>query len=283
MEDKKIKFQASSQEFFIYPLRGWQAINWRELWSYRELFYFLTWKEIKVRYKQTAIGIFWAIIQPFLTMVIFSLFFGKFAKIESEGVPYPVFVYLGLLPWTYFSQSLSRSTECLIGNSSLLRKIYFPRLIIPVSIGLSYLIDFLIAFVILFGVMFYYQFVPQKAIVFMPILIIQTFLCGVGFGFWLSALNVLYRDVRYVVPFLLQIWLFVTPVIYPVSLVDENWRWILSLNPLWGLVEGYRALVIADKPIPYAALGVSAVIILFILITGVYFFRRVEKHFADLV
>lgn len=267
----------------IRPSYGWRHINLGEIWSYRELLYFFTWRDIKVRYKQTLIGILWAVIQPFLTMVVFSLFFGKLANIPSEGIPYPLFVYAGLLPWTYFSESLSRSSQSVVQNANLVRRVYFPRLITPVSASASALVDFFISFVILLLLMIYYKFLPTREIVFFPFLVLLTFLCSVGLGFWLSALNVAYRDVRYVVPFFIRLGMFLTPVIYPVSIVPKRLSWILYLNPMGGLIESYRASVLGYKSIPALGLSLSVLTTLLFFVSGVYFFRRMERNFADVV
>lgn len=273
----------SGEVLVIQPLLGWQHINLGEIWYYRELLYFLTWRDIKVRYKQTLIGILWAIIQPLLTMVVFSIFFGKLAKVPSEGISYPIFVYTGLLPWTYFSQSLSHSSESVVSNANLIRKVYFPRLIIPTSASLSALVDFFISFIVLFFLMAHFKFLPTKGIILLPLLILFTFLCSVGIGFWLSALNVMYRDIKYAVPFIIGLGMFLTPVIYPVSIVPKNFGWILYLNPMAGLIESYRASILGYKSIPIFGLSFSIIITLFFFISGIYFFRRMEENFADVI
>lgn len=271
------------QESVIAPTRGWRHVNLAEIWQYRELMYFFTWRDIKVRYKQTLIGILWAIIQPFLTMVVFSIFFGKLAKVPSDGIPYPIFVYTGLLPWTYFSQSLSRSSESVVENANLIRKVYFPRLITPISASLSALIDFFISFSILLFLMVYYNFLPTKGIVLLPFLVLLTFLCSTGIGFWLSSLNVMYRDIRYAIPFFIGLGMFITPVIYPVSIVPKNLSWFLYLNPMTGLIESYRACVLGYESLPLFGLSISILVTLFFFISGVYFFRRMERKFADVI
>ena len=267
----------------IQPSQGWRCINLDEIWQYRELLYFFTWRDIKVRYRQTIIGILWVVIQPFLTMVVFSVFFGKFAKIPSEGIPYPIFVYVGLLPWTYFSESLTRATDSVVSDANLVRKIYFPRLITPLSASLSALLDFFISFGILLFLMVYYQFMPAKGIILFPVLAFFTFLCSTGVGFWLSALNVMYRDVRYIVPFIVRLGLFLTPVIYPVSIVSQEYRWLLYLNPMTGIIEGCRASILGYKSVPIFGLSLSAAIILIFFISGAFFFRKMEKNFADVI
>lgn len=267
----------------IEPKQGWVPFNPREIWNYRELLYFLTKRDIKVRYKQTVLGGLWAIIQPFFTMVVFSLFFGRLAKVPSDGIPYPIFVYVGLLPWTYFANAISASGNSLIGSANLITKVYFPRLIIPASASLAGLLDFFIAMLVLAALMIYYQFFPGVGIVIFPFLVGLTFLCALGVGLWLSALNVEYRDIRFVIPFLIQLWMFVSPVIYPVSIVSEKYRWLLALNPMGGVIKAYRASLLGHVPIDWFLLGISTSIICTLLISGIYYFRRMEKYFADVI
>ena len=267
----------------IEPKKGWIPIDLNEIWQYRELLYFLTKRDIKVRYKQTVLGGLWAIIQPFFTMVVFTLFFGRLAKMPSDGIPYPIFVYAGLLPWTYFANALSTSGNSLVGSQNLITKVYFPRLIIPASAALAGLLDFFVAVSVLGALMLWYQYLPGVEILLFPFLVGLTFLCAVGVGMWLSALNVEYRDIRYVIPFLIQLWMFVSPVIYPVSLVSETYRWLLALNPMGGVINAYRASLLGHHPIDWLLLGVSAFIILGLFISGLYYFRRMEKTFADVV
>ncbi len=267
----------------IEPKKGWVPIDLKELKEYRELLYFLTKRDIKVRYKQTVLGGLWAVIQPVFTMVVFTLFFGRLAKIPSDGIPYPIFVYAGLLPWTYFANALSNSGNSLVGSANLITKVYFPRLIVPASASLAGLLDFFIAMLVLGAMMIYYQFIPGIGILLFPILVGLTFLCAVGVGLWLSALNVQYRDIRYVIPFLIQLWMFVSPVIYPMSMVEEKYQWLLALNPMGGVIEAYRASLLGHLPIEWPLLGLSATIIMMIFISGLYYFRRMERHFADVV
>lgn len=267
----------------IEPKRGWIPLDFREFWAYRELLYFLVKRDIKVRYKQTVLGGLWAIIQPFFTMVVFTLFFGRLAKMPSDGIPYPIFVYAGLLPWTYFANALSASGNSLVGNAHLISKVYFPRLIIPSSSALAGLLDFFIAMMVLAAMMVYYQFWPTLGILLFPFLVGLTFLCAVGVGLWLSALNVEYRDIRYVIPFLIQIWMFVSPVIYPVSMVGEKYRWLLALNPMGGVINAYRASLLSHQPIDWHLLAISTCIIFFFFISGLLYFRRMERSFADVV
>jgi lipopolysaccharide transport system permease protein len=267
----------------IEPSKGWIPVDLKEIWKYRELLYFLTKREIQVRYKQTVLGALWAIIQPVLTMVVFTLFFGRLAKMPSDGIPYPIFVYAGLLPWTYFANALSNSGNSLVGSANLISKVYFPRIIIPGSASLAGLLDFFVAMVVLFVMMAYYDFVPGVEILLFPFLIGLTFLCAVGVGLWFSALNVQYRDIRYVIPFLIQLWMFVSPVIYPVSLVPQNYQWVLALNPMGGVIRAYRASLLGHQPVDWLLLGISTGIIIMIFTIGMYYFRRMEKTFADVI
>lgn len=264
----------------IEPSRGWVAVKLRELWEYRELLYFLTWRDIRVRYKQTMLGAAWAIIQPFFSMVVFSLFFGRLAKIPSDGVPYPIFNYAGLLPWQFFAGALANSSNSLVGSANLIRKVYFPRLVIPISAVLSGVVDFGIAFLVLLGMMVYYQLWPTWGLLLLPVFLLLAFITALGVGLWLSALNVRYRDIRYIVPFITQFWMFATPVVYPSSLLSEPWRTIYGLNPMVGVIEGFRWALLGTNP-PQGMIFVSAGMALCILISGLYYFRRMEKTFAD--
>lgn len=268
----------------IEPSKSWVALNLRDLWSYRELLYFLTWRDVKVRYKQTALGVAWAIIQPLFTMLIFTLFFGKLAGIESQtgGVPYPIFAYAGLLPWMFFSNALTTSGNSLVGSAHLITKVYFPRMMIPGAAVAAGLVDFAIAFVILVILMFYYGVAPAWTALMLPVLVMMTVVLALGMGMWLSALNVKYRDVRFALPFLLQLWMFVSPVIYPSSFLPEKYRWLLMLNPVSGIIEGYRSSLFG-KPFNWRALGVSALIGLVLLVYSSYSFKRMERSFADIV
>ncbi len=274
---------AAQSVTIIEAKKGWVPIDLREIWKYRELFYFLTKRDIKVRYKQTVLGGIWAIIQPSFTMVVFTLFFGKLAKVPSDGIPYPIFVYAGLLPWTYFANALSSSGNSLVGSANLITKVYFPRLIIPASASLAGLVDFFIAMSILGVLMIYYQFMPGIGIALLPFLVGLTFLCAVGVGLWLSALNVQYRDIRYAIPFLIQLWMFVSPVIYPVSMVGEKYQWLLALNPMGGVISAFRASLLDHQPIDWFLLSISAAIIFLLFLSGMYYFRKMEKTFADVV
>lgn len=265
----------------IEPTSGWVSLRMREFWAYRELLYFLVWRDMKVRYKRTALGASWAIIQPFFTMVVFTLFFGKLAKISSDGVPYPVFSYAALVPWTFFSNGLTLSSQSLVNNSGLVRKVYFPRMIIPVSSVLAGLVDFAIAFVVLVAMMIYYGLMPSWHIVFVPLYCALALVSAVGVGLWLSAINVNYRDVRYAVPFLVQFWMFATPIAYPSSLLSEPWRTLYGANPMVGVIEGMRWALLGTNTQPGAITLVSCAASAVFVVTGAFYFRRMEKTFAD--
>jgi len=268
---------------FIRPQTGWTAAGLKELWEYRELLYFLTWRDIKVRYKQTVLGAAWAIIQPFFMMVVFSLFFGYLAKVPSDGIPYPIFAYCALLPWQLFAHALTESSNSLVANERLITKVYFPRLVVPISAVLGGLLDFAIAFVILLLMMAYYGVRPTWAIVTLPAFLLLAMLTALGVGLWLSALNVKYRDVRYTISFLIQFWLFATPVAYSSSIVPARWRALYGLNPMAGVVEGFRWALLGKSEGPGALLAVSVAVVILILIGGLYYFRRMEAEFADVV
>lgn len=267
----------------IEPGKSWVAINFNDLWAYRELLYFLTWRDLKVRYKQTLLGAAWAIIQPLLTTLIFTLFFGVLAGIKSDNVPYPLFAYAGLLPWTFFANAVTQSSNSLVGNANLITRVYFPRLIMPTAAIGSGLVDFCLAFVILLGMMIYYQVALTWNVLMLPMIVGLLFLLAVGVGMWLSALNVKYRDIRYVVPFLIQIWMFASPVIYPPSILPERWRWALSLNPMTGIIDAFRTAMLGRSEFNWVSLSVSAAITLSLLVYSAYAFRRMEKTFADIV
>ncbi|HRH44918.1 MAG TPA: ABC transporter permease [Pyrinomonadaceae bacterium] len=266
----------------IKPSKSWVALNLKDLWRYRDLLYILTERDVKVRYKQTILGALWAIIQPLFTMLIFTLFFGRLAGMPSDGIPYPIFAYAGLLPWTFFSNAVTSSGNSLVGNSNLITKVYFPRMIIPIASVGSGLLDFAIAFILLVVLMFYYGIGLTFNILMVPFLVILTALLAIGIGMWMSALNVKYRDIRYALPFLIQIGMFASPIIYPTSLVGEKWKWLLALNPLTGQIEAYRSAFFG-KPFDWFSLGISVAITFIILIYSAYNFRRMEKQFADLV
>jgi lipopolysaccharide transport system permease protein len=267
----------------IEPPTRWPAIDLHELWQYRELLYFLTWRDIKVRYKQTVLGAAWAVIQPLFIMVVFSLFFGRLAGVPSEGLPYPVFTFCALLPWQLFAHALTESSNSLVGSQNLITKVYFPRLVVPISAVLGGLADFAIAFVILLGMLFLYGIVPGWQIVALPGLVLLAVMTALGVGLWLSALNVQYRDVRYTINFLVQFWLFATPVAYPSSIVPAQWRALYGLNPMVGVVDGFRWALTGRPESPGVVLLVSVIVVSVLLIGGLYYFRRLEQQFADIV
>jgi len=267
----------------IEPSHGWVSLHLRDLWEYRELLYFLTWRDIKVRYKQTVLGAAWAIIQPIFTMVVFSLFFGKLAKMPSDGIPYPVFTYAALVPWTFFAHGLSQSSDSLVGSASLITKVYFPRLVIPISSVVSGIVDFVLAFAILLAMMLYYGVVPTVHVMWLPFLLLLAFVTALGVGLWLSALNVQFRDVHYTVPFLTQFWLFATPIAYPSSLLSHPWRTVYALNPMAGVVEGFRWALLGTETAPGLMVIVSSLAAVTLLVSGAFYFRRMEKTFADVV
>jgi len=269
-----------SDSFLIKPLRGWAAINILEVWGYRELLFFLIWREVKVRYKQTVLGVLWAVIQPFLMMVIFTLFFGRFIEVSSEGIPYPLFSYSALLPWMLFTESVNRSISSLVQDTNLLKKIYFPRLIMPLAGVLSPLVDFAFAFFVFAIMMFYFGFIPSARILLLPVFLLLSLLTALSVGLWLSALNVQYRDIRYAVPFLLQFWFFCSPVVYSSASLPKSWQLFYSLNPMVGVIEGFRWCLLGGRP-PSALLFISITIVLLILVSGGFYFRRMEKTFAD--
>jgi lipopolysaccharide transport system permease protein len=258
-------------------------IDLRALWSFRELLFFLTWRDVKVRYKQTVLGVAWAILQPALTMAVFTVFFGRLAKVPSDGIAYPVFVYCGLVPWQLFAFSLSESSNSLIANQNLIKKVYFPRLIIPISACLAGIVDFTISAVVVGILMATHGIVPGSAAIFLPLFVLLALLTALSVGIWLAALNVKYRDVRYTIGFLSQFWLFATPVAYPASLVPERFRWFMGLNPMAGVVEGFRWSLLGTGRPPTALLLVSGAVVLFLLLAGMLYFRRMEETFADVV
>jgi lipopolysaccharide transport system permease protein len=291
----------------LQPSKGWVSLKLNELWAYRELLYFLTWREVKVRYKQTVMGASWAIIQPFFTMVVFSLFFGKLAQIPSDGIPYPLFSFAALVPWTFFANGITNSGMSLVASHNLIKKVYFPRLVIPISSVTSGLIDFALAFVVLLGMMGYFAFLAPLSNVWTPSVVTAAFvqpaaqvaftanllfvlpllglafITALGVGLWLSAMNVQFRDVRYIIPFLVQFWMFATPIAYPSSLLPEPWRTLFGLNPMAGVIEGFRWALLGTDTAPGPMIWVSAVMAILILISGAFYFRRMEKTFADVV
>jgi len=267
----------------IEPTRGWVSLKLRELWEYRELLYFFVWKDIKVRYKQTVLGGAWAIIQPFFTMVVFSLFFGKLAKVPSDGIPYPIFCYAGLVPWTFFSNGLNQASNSLVGNSNLITKVYFPRMAMPIASVLSGIVDFILAFLVLVGMIYYFGMAPTANVLWLPFFLMLSFITSLGVSLWLSALYVKFRDVRHIIPFLTQIWLFATPIAYPSSLLGEPWRTLYGINPMVGVVEGFRWALLGTKTAPGPIIIVSSLVAAGLLLSGAFFFRRMEKTFADVV
>jgi lipopolysaccharide transport system permease protein len=265
------------------PTHGWLSLRLDELWHYRELLYFLTWRDIKIRYKQTALGVAWAVLQPLITMVIFSIIFGQFAKLPSDGIPYPVFSYVALLPWGLFSGALQRAGTSLVANANLITKVYFPRLVIPMSAVAAGLVDFVISFVVLLGLMLYYRISPTWMILTIPFFVLLAILTALAVSLWLSALNVKYRDVQYMIPFLIQAWMYASPVAYSADLVPTGpWRILYGLNPLAGVIQGFRWALLGGNP-PDELMAVSVAIVLLLLVSGFYYFRRMERTFADVV
>lgn len=267
----------------IEPSSGFVSLKIKELWEYRELLYFLIWRDIKVRYKQTALGVLWAVIQPVMTMIVFSIFFGKLGKMPSDGIPYPIFSFAALVPWTLFATGLTMGTTSLVGSSNLIKKVYFPRLIIPTASVLAGVVDFVIAFGVLLLIMLFYGIAPTYNIIWLPVFIILSLITALGVSLWLSALNVAYRDVKYVVPFLTQIWLFATPIAYSSSLLSEEWRNVYAINPMVGVVEGFRWALLGTNTQPGGMAIVSGIAAILLLVSGAYYFRRMEKTFADIV
>jgi len=284
---------SNQPEMVVYmrPSRGWSALNLKELWRYRELIYFLIWRDIKVRYKQTALGASWAIIQPFVTMVVFSLFFGRLAKIPSDDIPYPIFSYTALLPWGLFAKALTDAGRSLVAQRTLITKVYFPRLSIPISSVLSGLVDFGLAFIVLVLMILYYNYAPNQtyqvyltpAVLTLPLFLLLAIVTALGVGLWLSALNVNYRDVNYVLPFLTQVWFFMTPITYSTSMIPDKAQLLYALNPMVGVVEGFRWALLGTGTAPGPLLAISTTIAIIVLISGLFYFRRMERTFADMV
>ncbi len=266
----------------IEPRKFWSSLQWKELWRYRELLHFLTIRDIKVRYKQTVLGGLWAILQPFMSMVVFTIFFGMLAKIPSDNIPYPIFVYTALLPWQFFSNGISNAGNSVLASSNLISKVYFPRIIIPAASLGSGLLDFFVAFIILIVMMFYYGIYPGWSLFLLPLLMLGVIIATLGIGMILSALNVAYRDFRYVIPFLVQFWLFATPVIYPSSIVPERWRWLINLNPMAGLITAFRSSLL-NTPILWSDLVISVAVSIALFIMGIVYFTRMERRFADII
>lgn len=278
------KFSGSESAVIrIEPSKGWVSLKLRELWEYRELLYFLIWRDIKIRYKQTVLGGTWAIIQPFFTMVVFSLFFGKLAKVPSDGIPYPIFSYTALVPWAFFANGLNQASNSLVSDSNLIKKVYFPRLAMPIASVLGGIVDFSLAFIMLVGMMLYYGITPTLNVVWLPLILMLAFATSLGVSFWLSAMYVQFRDVRHVIPFLTQIWLFATPIAYPSSLLKEPWLTLYGINPMVGVVEGFRWALLGTQKGTGLTIIFSALVALGLLISGAFYFRRMEKIFADVV
>jgi len=272
---------------YLKPPKGLAALNLRDLWEYRELIYFLTWRDVKVRYKQTLLGFTWVILQPLINMVVFTILFGELLKVPTGGIPYPIFSFAALLPWTYFATSLTRSSTTLVGSANLISKVYFPRMVIPISGVISGFIDFGISFIILIVMMLIYKIIPTWNLLLLPFLLILAMLTALGFGLWLSALNVRFRDINHLVPFIIEIWKYATPVIYGSTLIPEKFRFILGLNPLTGVVEGFRWAILGGKYVetfnPGPLFAISIVIAVVVLISGIIFFRNTERTFADII
>jgi lipopolysaccharide transport system permease protein len=266
----------------IQPSKRWSLLSFSDIWAYRELLFFLTWRDVKVRYKQTALGAAWAILQPLFMMVIFTIFFGRLASVGSSGIPYPLFALAGLVPWTFFANAITASGNSLVGSAHLITKVYFPRLIVPAAAILAGLVDFVLAFVLLCLLMIYYRVTLTVQVLFLPVLVLLTSLFALGVGTWMSALNVKYRDVRFALPFVIQLWLFISSVILPSSSVPEKWRWLLLLNPMSAIIEGYRSALFG-LPFDWTALGIASVLTVLVLVYAIYSFGRVERSFADII
>jgi len=267
----------------IKPKKGWQLVDFKELREYRDLLYFLVMRDIKVKYKQTVLGGLWAIIQPFFTMVVFTLFFGKLAKMPSDGIPYPIFTYAALVPWAYFAHCIAGSGNSLISNTNLISKVYFPRLIIPAAPVLAGLLDFCIAFVVLIGMMFYYQMYPTLSALFLPLLLAMMMMSAGGVGMILGALNAKYRDIGYTIPFIVQLWMFASPIVYPASIVPEKYRLFYALNPMVGVIEGFRWALLGTIGFPTSMITISGIVSCALLLLGVFYFKQTERFFADII
>ena len=280
---RHLENRSLGRPYRIEPSRSWSFPNLREVWEYRELLYFFAWRDIKVRYKQTVIGGLWAVLQPFFTMIVFTIFFGNLAKIPSEGVPYPIFSFTALVPWTYFASSVTQVTQSIVVNRNIISKVYFPRAIIPLATVLSGLLDFAIAFSVLVAMMVFYRITPTINILLIPLLILLAMSTALGVGLWLAALNALYRDVSFTVPFLVQFWLFATPIAYPTSLIPEAWRPLYGINPMVAVVEGFRLALLNGGAGLGSTFVVSISIVVVLLVSGLLYFRHVDRIFADVV
>ena len=274
-----------SPKIFVHikPKKGWQLIDFRELTEYRDLFYFLVMRDIKVKYKQTVLGGLWAIIQPFFTMVVFTLFFGKLARMPSDGIPYPIFSYSALVPWAYFAHCIAGSGSSLIGNTSLISKVYFPRLIIPFTPVLAGLLDFCIAFLVLIGMMLYYQMYPTLFALLLPFLVALMMMSASGVGMILGALNAKYRDIGYTIPFIVQLWMFASPIVYPASMIPEKYRVFYALNPMAGVIEGFRSALLGTTEFPIIMIAISAIVSCVLFLLGLFYFKQTERFFADII
>jgi lipopolysaccharide transport system permease protein len=272
-----------TKKTIIKPSSGWSALNLRDLWIYRELVYFMTWRDLKVRYKQSVLGVGWAILQPFMTMLVFSVFFGRLAKVPSDGVPYPIFSYTALIPWTLFSKSLHDASRSLVMSSHMITKVYFPRMILPLASVLAGVVDFLIAFIVLVGMMIFYGITPTADIWMLPFFLILAMITTIGVALWLSALNVLYRDINYILPFLTQFWMYITPIAYSSTMVPEKWRYLYAINPMSGVVDGFRWTLLGVGQQPGITTLISTVVAVVMLISGMFYFKRMERQFADMV
>ena len=281
---EELSSQAASVPFFrIEPSRGWRSLRLDELWEYRELVYFFTWRDIKVRYKQTVLGALWAIIQPLFTMLVFALFFGRLAKVPSDGIPYPIFSYAALVPWTFFATGLTQASNSLVQSSEMVKKIYFPRMAMPIAAVIAGCVDFCLAFLLLLVMMGIYGIVPTWKVILLPFLLLLCLVTCLGAGLWLSAMNVQFRDVRHTIPFITQFWMFATPIAYPSSLLPERWRAVYAINPMVGVIEGFRWALLNEHPAPGPMIIVSSVVALGLLVSGAFYFRRQERSFADVV
>lgn len=274
---------ANAPEILIAPSKGWASLGLGELWEYRELVYFLVWRDIKVRYKQTVLGATWAVIQPFMAMVVFSIFFGDFAQVPSDGLPYPIWNYAAMVPWQFFANSLANSSNSLVSGSNMIKKIYFPRLALPLATVFAGVVDFVLAFSVLLLMILFYGILPTAKVLWLPFFLLVAFITSLGVGLWFSAMNVQFRDVRYTVPFITQLWLFATPIVYPSSIIPEQWRLLYSINPMVGVVEGFRWAMLGTDTAPGPIIIVSSLTAVGLLVSGVYYFRRMEKTFADVV
>ncbi|MBN1668067.1 MAG: ABC transporter permease [Anaerolineales bacterium] len=286
MGETKVKSSANDPAIdltVIEPPRGWQLVDWRELWQYRDLFRFLVWRDVKTRYAQSILGVGWAVIQPVFSMIVFTIVFGRLARVNSDGVPYAIFNYTAMVPWTYFSSSLSAATGSLISSSSMLTKVYFPRLVIPFAPVLAKLVDFGIAFLILIGMMVFYRMVPNWNALALPLLVLLMMLTASGMGMWLTALSVQYRDINYAMSFVIQLLMYAAPVVYPTSNVPEQFRIFYALNPMVGVIEGFRAALLGTIPMPWDWIGVGTGVAIVIMLSGIFYFRRMERIFADVV